>query len=771
LQHNTDPYKKEQFMNTLAQPPFAKLPEIEIDSYLSSMGGLNQFMVNVSASRGVMFTGNLGQWLVVNGLTERYLYTGIESEYGKATFSQGFDEDVLDTEGEVKIRNDVEIIKVIRRYPDAGLRGCKIKSNPTTVVIFENYDSKEIGVLSLTEFHSTHQHFGFRYVEDKEVFDKLTPGAMIPAGTVVRHSPGVCKNGNYMFGLETNVMYCSDPAVIEDGIKVSEAYLDRISPTGYGTLTIEFGKGHFPINLYGSPEDYKIFPNIGEKINTSGLLMCLRKHDNITNVVNMNINSVCMPDYIYDRKKYAVPAGARIVDIKVSRNTKLSIPPMPVGMEEQLMMYWEADNTFYRKILDVYWSLRGGPRGRGIHMRTSPEFHNLVVEAIHRCGVDYHPSGQTNSSDRQTAMDVRSEYRGVPLDAWRVEITYEHKSVPTIGYKLTNLMGGKGVICAVIKTEDMPIDDNGNRVEVMMDDTSITRRINPGVFYEQYINAAARDTLKRLKQMIGYDLPNDATNGQIREFFTDRSGHDAFVEGYKYLLGFYKIVTPIQHDKLLAAYGDDIDKIIYHLVSVCRHTDGIHMYFPINNPVHRPTMIRELVANYPAIKTPVTFRGERGDMVRTKMPMLIGSMYFMVLEKTAEDWSSVASAKLQVYGTPARLTKFDKDSAPGRQNVVKTIGESESRALAACIGGEETADIMDATNNPVAHKAIYRKILTADKPTDIDEVLDRSEIPKGGHRPRNFVTHILECSGKVFARDEDIEHYDKASGLTFHRDA
>lgn len=413
----------------MSTPPFKKIVN-EIDSNLGSMGALNQFMPNVSASRGVMFTGNLGQWLVVNGLTPRRLYTGCEPEYGKATFSQGFD-------------NDVEIIKVIPRYPEAGSRGYPIRANPTTVVIFEDYDTKEIGVLTLTEFHSTHQHFGFRYKEDREIFEKLVPGAAIPAGTKVRDSPSVCKNGNYMFGLETNVMYCSDPAVIEDGIKVSEAYLERIIPTGYGTLTVDFGKSHFPINLCGSPEEYKIVPNIGEKINSSGLLMCLRKHDNVTNVVNMNINSVCMPDYIYDRKKYAV-ADARIVDIKVSRNTNISIPPMPVGMEEQLMRYWEADNVFYRKILDVYWGLASGPHGRGMNMRTSPEFHSLVVESIHRCGIDYRPAGLVNHrGGGLETMDVRSEYRGVPLDAWRVEITYEHRSIPTVGYKLTNMMGGR----------------------------------------------------------------------------------------------------------------------------------------------------------------------------------------------------------------------------------------------------------------------------------------------------------------------------------------
>lgn len=35
--------------------------------------------------------------------------------------------------------------------------------------------------------------------------------------------------------------------------------------------------------------------------------------------------------------------------------------------------------------------------------------------------------------------------------------------------KLSDLMGGKGVICAVWPDENMPIDDHGNRAELVID--------------------------------------------------------------------------------------------------------------------------------------------------------------------------------------------------------------------------------------------------------------------------------------------------------------
>ena len=403
----------------------------ELDPELTSMSALNQFTPNVHASRGAMFTGNLGQWLVINGATPRLIYSGVEQAYGEATFSQGFD-------------RDVEIIKTIARFPDAGHPGVPAKINPSTLVIFEDYETKEIGCLELTEFHSTHQHFGFRYKKNEDVLAKLTPGRAIPAGTRVHQSPNLLPNGDYMFGLQCNVLFSSDPAVIEDGIKVSESFLERIIPTGYTTETFDFGKTHFPINLYGDyndPDNYKAFPNIGETIGTDGLLACLRKHSDVVNVVNMTVNNICRPDYIYDRKKYGL-ADAKVVDIKVHRNTSINIPPMPVGTDRQLMWYWEADNSYYRKILDAYWDLRDGRLKRGSDMRMSPEFHDLVVQAIHRCGVDYRPEGRRVTREIKDLLDVRSEYRGVPLDAWHVEITYEHRSIPNDGFKLTDINGG-----------------------------------------------------------------------------------------------------------------------------------------------------------------------------------------------------------------------------------------------------------------------------------------------------------------------------------------
>lgn len=298
----------------------------------------------------------------------------------------------------------------------------------------------------------------------------------------------------------------------------------------------------------------------------------------------------------------------------------------------------------------------------------------------------------------------------------------------------------------------MPIDENGERVHLVMNDLSTTNRINPGRFYEQYINSSAAGIARQLRKWCGIpaDELRDMNARDIYDALISRFSDEELSTKYAYVFGFYEIVSPPMAAKCEKLHAG-ARKQAEHLASLI--DDGFYINFPLNNPVHRPTMIRLLKKHYPVQKTRLTYRGYDGKMITTRNDILVGSMYFLVLEKTAEDWNSVASAKLQVHGTPARLTKFDKDSAPGRQNVTKALGEAEVRSIAAYCGGDVVAELCDINNNPVAHKAQYRSVLTADHPTDIAASVDRKEIPKGGHRARMFLNHNMLCAGRRFAHE------------------
>ena len=670
--------------------------ELRVDLHAS--GGMNPWTQHDSGSREQMLGGHLSQALVIEGASTRRCLTGIEREFGRFTFN-------------VKMPCNAEIIKVVEKYPRTlGRR--TIAQNPLFSIIFEDVETKCVDILHLPRFHCRHQHFGFSY-KFKQAANRLVPGALIPKDTVLADSPAVDDLGNYRMGTETNVAFMSVPGIIEDGVIISEDYAKRLASHGFESRDASWGEHYYPLNLYGTDEEYKPFPDIGDRIRPDGLLFALRKYDDMLGPIQMTPKALREPDYIFDRLTYAEP-NALVVDVDVRHDVRRNPPDTPKGMEPQTERYYQAQALYHQTILDTYNDLK---RKRRDQLQVTPRFHAAVVEAQ-----GYRPD--------PTKVKVQQMYQLQPLDDWRVEVTFETEVRPTVGFKLTDFHGGKGVVCDVWKTEDMPIDAEGNRADCIMDGDSTIKRMNIGRMYEQYINATSRHV----------------TN-QVRAWLATDKSQATYQKAWEYLLGYYQIVTPKMYDLITGpSYTKSPQAHVEDIVK-----DGVYLWIPTDNPVYTPDIITQLMKAYPIHMGPVVYRGRSGNVVTTKANILIGSLYVMLLEKTSTyDWSGVASAKLQHFGIPARLTRFDKYSTPGRPQPVRISGESEVRLFAATIGGYATADLLDMSNNPVTHKHVVANILRAPNPSNIERVVDRKEVPLGHSRALLHVTHHLQCAGMEF---------------------
>lgn len=716
---------------------------VELDPELMSSFALNPLARGISMSRAVMFTGNLSQMVVMREPTRKRIMSGVEREFGKATCS-------------IEFEDDVEIIKVIPRFAHTTGKN-RIHKSPQTSVIYENFNTGEIGVLTITDYNVTHQHFGTEFKKNNDVINRIIPKARFAKGTKVATSPLIDADGNYMYGRETNVLMDSDVAGTEDGVKARRGYMESLAPTGFETRVFEFGKTHFPLNQSNVPGEYKIFPDLGEKVNSTCLLVAMRRYDPISAVSNMTTEALQMPDYFFDRKRFVQHPDAEVVDIKIERNTSINIPPLPVGMDEQLLKYYDADTEYYKKIVDTWNELRVNCARRNVRLNLEPEFSRLVVEAIARVGGEYIRPDKSMGKfvDHETAK-VNKVYRGVPLDAWRVEITFKYMSIPNVGYKITDIDGDKSVVVEVVDDEDMPVDENGIVADIVVDPNSRWNRMTPASPVEMIISAAGRDLGKRLQARFGWDMNAQLKFDEVEAAVWDARNTELVHEVYNELLEFYKVVVPFQYEDMTnPEYTNKFPEHIQnHVTSVIHdHMLGLDLYFPSNNPVHIPTMLTEIQKRWPPFITPVRFRGRDGKMKVSREAKLIAPSYYITLEKTAEDgWMATSSTKLQAYGTTARLGTHDKYDSPGRANGIR-VGESEFRLMAAAIGGDVVADKADSSNNPLVHKHMLRNVLTADKPSNIDKIADRDAIPRGGHRPLSYLRHIFECSGKELTNE------------------
>jgi hypothetical protein len=697
--------------------PDKKYPGFVSEVSIEALGppGLNAFITNVSSSRTQMFCSHLGQALITQGATKKRIVTGIERELGKYTFS-------------VKMPVDGKILKVIQRYPLTVGEGA-IRENPESLVIYEDFKTKMIDCFILPKYHALHKDFGFKYVTRNT--EKLIADSHVHAGTVFAQTPSLDMDSNYKYGQEVNTAFMSVPQIIEDGVVISRSLQKRLTTRAYGKRVFKWGKKHYPLNLYPDGDRFKAYPDIGEYIRPDGLLFGLRTHDPSLAPVQMGRESIRTPDYTYDKLTYAEP-GARVIDVKVwcERSGKLMTP---AGMNEQSDRYARASSLYYKNILDEYNRLKSRDSR---NFRIGPMFQRMVTEAIADQGVP----GQDK---------VQKIYRMQPLDEYRVEVTYEYDLIPTIGYKITGCHGNKGVICDVWEDWRMPVDQNGNRADLIMDGHSTTKRMNPGLMIEHYINGASRDVSERVRGMLGLDRVSPA-DADIRTALQSATAVNA---AFEYLLSYYNAISYRMWalcEKLQGAQR------VKHVESIVR--EGIYLWIPTDNEYPIVEVIKEIRDRFPQVHGPVKYTGSSGVESTTALPIFIASMYIMLLEKTGENWAAVASARLQHFGIPAKLTNEDKYAAPARQQPVRTLGESEVRSWEATVGPEIVADLIDQSSNPTVHKEIIRNILRADRPNSIERVIDRNRFPVGSSRPLVYYRHVLECAGVRLVRRRGSDH-------------
>lgn len=665
-----------------------------------------------SSSRSTMFSSHFSQRLVINGATESRIQTGMEQEFSKYTFA-------------VKMPENGQIIKVIDRYP-RGIGEDSLKFNPETIVIYENDETKEIDYFSIPRYCSHHQFFGFEY-KLKDTTNLLKPAAFIGKDTVFADSPAVSENNGYMYGIELNVAFMSVPSVSEDGVMVSEDVLDKLKFKIFETRVVEFGAGQFPLNLYGNKDNYKPFPDIGDHIREDGVLMMLRTYDNDLMPVEMSIYDTQEPDFTFDKGVYVRGGEGRVIDIKVTCNNN-PVRQLPTAMCSHVDKYSRALQKFYQEIIATEEKLRYERKkkfGEG-KLKLSPKFHRLIVESL----------AMTNHNQSKMKHNLNLLYRKAPIDEYRVEFVIEYELRPTIGNKITDKHGGKGVFCKIEKPENMPVDADGNRADIVMDSAATISRMNLGRLYEHYLGGSARDTSKEIRKIL--NISGKTTSEKLMSI-----DHKLIEKAFNYALGYYSIVSQKQYD----FFRDEItDEERYeHLADIVN--EGIYLYYPIDNEKLTDQVVRELELKYKTTYGPVSYVGDSGERVTTQNNIRIAPLYLMLLDKIADDWSSVSSGKLQHFGVLSPMTKSEKFSYPYRNSPVRTIGETEGRIFAGYCGREAIAEMMDRSNNPFSQRNTVWNILNSETPGNIDRVVDRNYIPLGSNRPLQLVSHMTKVAG------------------------
>lgn len=293
----------------------------------------------------------------------------------------------------------------------------------------------------------------------------------------------------------------------------------------------------------------------------------------------------------------------------------------------------------------------------------------------------------------------------------------------------------KGVICKIEEPENMPVDADGNRADVIMDNASVIARMNIGKLYEHYLGGAARDVTKQVCKILG--VKANVTQDRIETI--DKSVRD---DAYRYLMHFYQLCSSRQFEFFKNLSDEEKCE---HLKDVVN--EGVYIYYPIDNDKDIVEMVKNIEKTFKPTYGPVSYVGDSGQRTMTKEKVRIAPLYLMLLDKIADDWSAVSSGRQQHFGVLSPMNKSEKFAFPFRNSPVRTIGETEGRIFAGYCGVEAIAEMMDRSNNPMTQRNMVWNILNSETPGHIDKVVDREFIPLGGSKPLQLVKHIFNVSG------------------------
>ena len=647
---------------------------------------LNSFASGVTASRADMFASEIGQAPPLQNSEVKLIQSGMEREYGKYTH-------------QIKLPVNGMIEKVIHQYPPNGVMSGNVQY-PTTIV-YQDMDytdgtngtrTPRFGAITIPVFSLNHHVLGFDFVRTR-ASRTLQAGIGIPKDTILARSPSLDENGDYRYGKNANICLGSFPEVRQDGVVLRRGFAEASKFRGYGEMTIQFGNDEVPLNLYGDDKTYKIFPDIGEQIRIDGVLFATRKL--IPGLYPIQMSRKALQQHNdTDNRKIAKEHGGTVVSVEVIYAPR-GRPTTPTGMDEQPRRYLDAQRQYYFELKQAYEDIR---KRHGSKFVLRPEFQNMLVRGEMML-LDHF-------KDKQRITYVES---GSPLSEWTVKITYAYDITPTIGHKLADQNGGKGVVVDIWEDKDMPMDQDGNVADIVMDGGSIVNRLNPSRTFEIDINAS----FARTRKVIIESIKADPTP-------------ENYMRNFEWLLGAYDIVSP-----RFAALVRKVDPM-KHMLSVIK--SEIHLWIPTDNPVQTDVMMEELLRRYPKCYDRLWITDHDGQRILSENVGTIGKQYIIILEKTGEEYSAVSSPVLQHQGIPGKLTKSDKQSSPGRPQATRITGETEGRLINSLAHHDALFMLLDIANSPTTHRAVCRKILTHPTPTNIDQIVDRNQYPRGNNR-------------------------------------
>lgn len=468
------------------------------------MGGkglFQPFSSTNSGSRRIMQESQLEQALQLLNPEVPIIGTGYENRFGDESSSI------------IKAESDFEVIDKISKF--------QTRPNDCYYLITRDLKTGRFGLIERIPYYHTTETYGYLYDYDNTVLDKLDIGYEVKAGELLRSSKSYDKYQNRCDGVNMLCTYINMDATMEDGILMSESGSRRLGSPLLKQVQVTLNDNDILLNIMGNG---KSFPDIGEEIE-NGILAAIRREKIEESLYMQSVDR--LSQLMISDEKYTV--SGRVVDINIFSNSPEMLETR--HSNKQVLYYYREHQRVCKEIVDCIAKIRS--MYGNIHM--THELEELWFNSKREL--------------EGTLFMKEKSYVGTLIEFFVLE-----ESIPLEGDKCTNRFGGKGIIAKIVPDEQMPILDNGKRVEVCFNGFTCINRLNWGQLAEvsltfmgsrilEHINNTKMHTWEAINMIYRYIkyvsedeaedfynmLYHEDTTEEDREWYLSRMIDDGFI--------------------------------------------------------------------------------------------------------------------------------------------------------------------------------------------------------------------------------------------------
>lgn len=360
----------------------------------------------------------------------------------------------------------------------------------------------------------------------------------------------------------------------EDGIVISQRLVDEdvFTSVHYEDVILDLPLNKVLVNL--NEEDYQNYnplPKIGDRVNRGDVIAKIKSIDNETYDETM----------FEPIEEHTSPETGIVSDIKVYANKwNKRFPQFDQFITNLIKQRKQKKTNIYDKLS-----------------------HHLTKEELDR----------VSSLLEINQMDKNNyKIKGDFIDGLRIEITIIYERKITVGDKIANRHGNKGVISKIVPVDQMPRLPDGRHVDIVLNPLGIVSRMNIGQVYEAHLSMALNELRKHVKEM--YDAGKTAK------------------EIYDYVLGFIKIIDKTADNN----YTTQMESILAS-IPIKLFVDNISTFYIIQPPFESIGW-DELNKALQYTNTQWTYKiFDPTINQEIENPVTVGYMYFMKLNHIAQD--------------------------------------------------------------------------------------------------------------------------------------